>query len=436
MTEYAVPYGRSYIKFRLPAGFDGHLLKSNPLPPVSDVRQAIDEALRKPLASPTVLELARPRMNVVIVVTDATRACPDHLLAPPLLNQLNAAGVPDDDITIMAGIGMHRAMTPAEAVEKLGDEVVRRIKVVNPTPNDPASLVDLGEVAYGVPCLVNRQVYEADLLLATGIVEPHHYAGYSGGPKTVAIGCSSPQTIQYSHGPAMLDHPRVRLAQVEGNPFHQAISEIGQKAGLRFVINVVMDEEQRVIAVRAGDPQQVKAELVQIASPMYTVPIKGQFDIAIAGVGYPKDANFYQASRAASYLQFAPEPVVRKGGVIIIPAVAQEGAGQGAGEQAFLETMRRADTPAEIIADALANGYQAGGQRAYMLAKVLESCDVIVVGSQHPDIARQLKFLPAANIEEALAMAASRVGSSAKVAVIPHALMTLPVVRSREPAFV
>ena len=200
------------------------------------------------------------------------------------------------------------------------------------------------------------------------------------------------------------------------------------------MLNVVADEEHRLVTVGAGKPEAVLDELVRVASPMYTVRIDGQFDIAVAGVGHPKDSNFYQASRAASYLQFAPDPVVRPGGVIIIPAKAEEGVGQGAGEQAYLDAMRRAASPGEIIADARANGYQAGGQRAYVMAQVLASCVVIMVGSEHPDIAQQLKFRHAASMDEALAMAARMVGDSARVAVIPHALMTLPVVREESPA--
>ena len=396
--------------------------------------EAIEEALRSPLGSAPISELAKPGMKVVVVVTDATRACPDHLLVPPILNELNAAGVPDRDITIMVGIGMHRPATPSEMSEKLGAGVVARVRVVNPSPEDPSSLIDLGPVAHGVPCRVNRKVYEADLVVATGIVEPHQYAGYSGGRKTVAIGCSSAETIRYSHGPAMLDHPRVRLAQLDGNPFHEAITEIAERVGLSFVLNVVADEEHRLVAVGAGRADAVLGELVRVASPMYTVEIDGQFDIAVAGVGHPKDSNFYQASRAASYLQFAPEPVVRPGGVIIIPARAEEGVGQGAGEQAYFDAMREAASPADIIARARAGGYQAGGQRAYVMAQVLAGCTVIMVGSENPDIAEQLKFRHAASMDEALKMASRVVGDFGRVAVIPHALMTLPVVREGSPA--
>lgn len=434
MIHYEVPYGHKSITFRLPPGFHGQLLETNPMPSLPAPGEAIDEALSNPLGSPRISELAEPGMNVVVVVTDATRECPDDLLVPPILDELNTAGVPDEDITVMVGIGMHRPATDSEMCEKLGAGVVSRVKVVNPTPGDPSSLIDLGPVAHGVPCRVNRGVFEADLVIATGVVEPHQYAGYSGGRKTVAIGCSSAETIRYSHGPAMLDHPKVRLAQIEGNPFHEAIAEIAKRVGLSFVLNVVADEEHRLVAVAAGWPDAVLEELVRVASPMYTVQIDGQFDAAIAGVGHPKDSNFYQASRAASYLQFAPEPVVRPGGVIIVPARAEEGVGQGAGEQAYLDAMRQAASPAEIIAKARAGGYQAGGQRAYVMAQVLAGCIVVMVGSEHPEIAEQLKFRHAASMDEALKMASRLVGNSARVAVIPHALMTLPVVREKSPA--
>src|SRR4029078_4962774 len=158
----------------------------------------------------------------------------------------------------------------------------------------------------------------------TASAEPHQSAGWSGGRKTVAIGCCGEPTITATHGMRFLEDPGVRLARLDGNPFHETIREIARLAGLRFCVNVVTDDREAWVAVAAGEPQHVLTELVIAASRLYTRPIDRQYDIVIAGVGKPKDVNLYQASRAATYLRFAPTPVVRVGGAIIIPAQLDE----------------------------------------------------------------------------------------------------------------
>jgi nickel-dependent lactate racemase len=322
---------------------------------------------------------------------------------------------------------MHRPSTREEKVAKLGEGVVERYRVIDNEPQDPASLVDLG-VVNGIPLSVHKAAYEADLLVATGIVEPHQYAGYSGGRKTVAVGAAGEPLIAYSHGPAFVDDPNTRLGKVEGNPFHEAITEAAIRAGLRFIVNVVLDDTGRIVHAAAGEPIATHARLVSLARRLYQVQIPHQYDVAIGGVGYPKDANLYQASRAASYLFFAPTPVVRPGGYLIVPARCGEGAGEGVGEQRFLAAMRDAPNVHAILADGRRHGYPPGQQRAFVMAKVLEQNKVIVVGSEHPEIVSACKMIAAETMHGALAVAAEDLGAELEVLIVPHALLTLPVV--------
>jgi nickel-dependent lactate racemase len=294
------------------------------------------------------------------VFTDITRASPDHLLVPAILDELERAGVRDDDVTLLCGIGLHRPSTAQEKVTKLGQAVVDRYRVIDSEPLNPDALVDLGTTETGIPLSVNRAAHEADLLIATGIVEPHQYAGYSGGRKTLAVGAAGEAMIAYTHGPHMLDHPGTRLGRIEGNPFHEAVTEAARRAGLRFIVNVVQDDQKRVVYVGAGEPEATFGELVGFAKTLYEVPVPQQYDVAVAGVGFPKDANLYQASRAASYLFFAPVPVVRPGGLFIVPAPCDEGAGDGVGEQRFLKAMQEAPDIQFILDDARKNGYPPG----------------------------------------------------------------------------
>ncbi|MGB9775759.1 MAG: nickel-dependent lactate racemase [Anaerolineae bacterium] len=427
---YRIPYSKTSLEFALPAGMRATVVESRPVPPLSDPEAAVTEALAHPIGSPPLRELARPGDRVCIVFTDITRASPDHILVPALLRELEAAGVQEEDITLLCGIGMHRPSTPEEKVTKLGAGIVARYRVIDNEPRNPEALVDLGVTPGGVPVQVHRAAVEADLLVATGIVEPHQYAGYSGGRKTVAVGAAGEALIAHTHGPAFVDHPGTRLGRIEGNPFHEAVTEAARRAGLRFILNAVMDDEHRILKVAAGDPEAAFLELVAFARTVYEVPIPQQYDVAIGGVGYPKDTNLYQASRAPSYLHFAPTPVVRRGGYYIIPARCEEGAGEGVGEQRFFAALRDAPDVQFVLDDARRHGYPPGQQRAFVIAKVLEEARIIIVGSECPDIVAACKMIPAATMEEALEIVVRDLGADLDVLIVPHALLTLPVVQS------
>ncbi|MGD1996432.1 MAG: nickel-dependent lactate racemase [Anaerolineae bacterium] len=426
--KYEVPYDKSIIEFDLPPGMRGTVLESRPVEPVVDVQEAIAQALAQPIGSPPLRELARPGDRVCIVFTDVTRASPDHLLVPALLEELEAAGIDDEAITLLCGIGMHRPSTREEKVAKLGEAVATRYRVIDNEPQSPDRLVDLGTTPGGVPVTVHRAAVEADLLIATGLVEPHQYAGYSGGRKTVAVGAAGEGLIAHTHGPAFLDHPGTRLGRIEGNPFHEAISEAARRAGLRFILNVVLDGEKRMLSVKAGEPAEAHRELVAFARSIYEVPVPHRYDVVIGGAGFPKDANLYQASRAASYLFFAPTPVLRPDGFLIVPARCQEGAGEGVGEQRFFAAMRDAPDVQAILCDAREHGYPPGQQRAFVMAKVLEGVRVVIVGSECPDVVAACKMIPAETMEEAVALATRELGADLEVLIVPHAVLTLPVV--------
>jgi len=433
MTQqsYQIPYGKTTLEFDLLPGMRATVAVSHPVQPLDDVPAAIQEALQHPVGSPPLREIAKAGDRVCIVFTDITRASPDHQLVPALLSELEIAGVRDEDITLLCGIGMHRPSTDEEKEIKLGASIAARYTVIDNEPQNPKVLVDLGLTPGGVPVTLHRSVVETDLLIATGIVEPHQYAGYSGGRKTVAVGAAGEALIAFTHGPAFVDHPGTRLGQIEENPFHEAVSEAARRANLRFILNVVLDDNKHLLRVTAGHPELAFHDLVDFARSVYEVPISHRYDIAIGGVGYPKDANLYQASRAPSYLFFAPTPVIRTGGFFIIPARCEEGAGSGVGEQRFFTAMRDAPDIQSILDDARLNGYPPGQQRAFVMAKVLEKSNVVIVGSECPDLVAACKMIPAATIEEALVLAASKLGPACDVLIVPHAMLTLPVLQTK-----
>jgi lactate racemase len=426
--KYHLPYSKSSIEFSLPPGMQATVARSRSVEPVNNVHRAIKQALANPVGAAPLREIARGGDRVCIVFTDITRTCPDHLLVPALLEELEKAGVQEEDITLLCGTGMHRPSTREEKIAKLGARVVSRYRVIDNDPQNPTALVDLGTTPGGVPVQVHRAVVEADLVVATGIVEPHQYAGYSGGSKTLAVGAAGEALIAFTHGPAFVDDPCTRLGRIDDNPFHKAVTEVARRANLRFILNVVLDEDTQILRVTAGDPEMAFQELVAFARSVYEVLIPHQYDIAIGGVGFPKDSNLYQASRAPSYLFFAPIPVVTPGGFFIIPARCEEGAGSGVGEQRFLVSMRDSPSVQSILDDARHNGYPPGQQRAFVLAKVLEQNQVIIVGSECPEIVSACKMIPIATLQEALEFASRQMGTSCQVLIVPHALLTLPII--------
>src|SRR5207247_6579002 len=253
-----VRYGDGEIEFMLQPWVDLDVVQSGTATPVTDVEAEARLALRHPHGSPALWERAREAVarrteaTAVIAVTDLTRASPDAALVPPMLDELNVGGISDERITVIVAVGLHRTTTAAEKRDKLG-RVVDRVRVVDSEGRDPAKWADLGTIPpYDVPGFTQKLVKEADLVVATGIVEPHQYAGYSGGRKTVAIGCSGEPVITATHGMRFLEDPGVRLAKIEGNPFHETVREIARRAGLRLCLNVVTEYRERVVGGAAG----------------------------------------------------------------------------------------------------------------------------------------------------------------------------------------
>lgn len=428
VQSIAIPFGRGTAHFVSPSWTDLTIVSSGVMPVVDDPGALVEAAMANPIRSAPLRELARGKRTACIAVTDATRQCPDHLLVPPMLRELEVGGIAREAITIVVAVGTHRASTNAEKREKLGDAIVDQYRVIDHDPYDPDQLLTCDATIDGIPVQLNRTVLESDLVLATGRVEPHQYAGYSGGGKTVAIGCAAEPVIAYTHGPAMLDRSGTRLGVLAGNPFQEAVRQVADAAHVAFVANCVLDDDGALVAAAFGHPEGVQDVLAEQAAAMYVAPIERQFDIAVAGVGYPKDQNVYQASRAASYLHFAPTPVVRPGGVIIVPAGCPEGPGEGVGEQRFFGAM--CEPRAAFMSRVRAGDFLPGEQRAYIMAQLLETVQVIFAGIEHPDTVRNMGFLAASSIESALDMAGEIVERPATLLVVPHALLTMPVVRA------
>ena len=410
-----------------PSGVDVTLVESSVPESLKNPEQAISQALDAPVESPPLEVLASGAGSATIVITDSTRPCPDHRIVPGIIERLVRAGIPESRITIVVAIGMHRPSTPAEKIEKLGAEIVGRFRVVDSSPLDPADQVDLGDGPDGTPVRIDRRVVETDLLIATGIVEPHQYAGFSGGWKTVGIGTASAATIESLHGMRYLEDPRVRLACVEENPFLKSMRWIGERARLRFVVNVALDSAAAIVSVLAGHPEAVHQRLSDWVRERAVREVAHPFPIVIGAAGHPKDSNLYQATRIPTYLCFSERPAVVPGGVILVPAQCGEGAGEGPGERLFFKMLSEAGGPDDVLAQARTVGYPAGGQRAVMVAWAQKMARIAFVGTQFPDIVKACGFQAFDRMSDAVDWAFAATGSR-EVLAVPHALTTLPLV--------
>ncbi len=424
-----IPYGKSNVSISIP---DKNLLGVL-YPKRSRIRKSesriIKDSILNPMGCCRLKDLVSPKETIGIVVPDLTRRCPRELILPILLDELKKGGIQDKDITIFMAIGMHRPLTKDEIEEAFGKDIVRRIKVKNHNPTDKSNLTHLGYVAGGVPAVVNKELLYKDHTIAIGVIEPHLYAGFSGGPKTLSIGMAGEETISYTHSPKFLDRPGVKLGAIKDNPFHRVIIEAACVAKLKFIVNVINNDLGRTIFATSGEPQLAFYKGIEIAILHYRVKADEPADIVICGVGWPKDSNLYQASRALTYITNTQKPIVKKGGLVIISAQCEDGVGRGLGEKRFYKSMVSENNAADLVKKMKGKSCLAGEQRAYMVAKSLRYADCAMVGTSIPNIVRKMHMFSFKDLKEALDYAFNAHGKDAKIYVVPHALVTLPVSR-------
>jgi len=392
-----------------------------------DVREAGTRALSSSLGPP-LAERVADGDEVTIVVTDVTRATPDGVLVDLLLSELTSSGVDREDVTVVVGLGLHRPLSGTELDELLGEHADLAIN------HDPDAAVPVGEVD-GVPVEVHPAVADADRVVSTGMVEPHQYAGFSGGAKTVVIGAGGEPLIRYTHGPEMLARDGVRLGRVEGNPFRDGIDRAGDVVGIDFCLNVThgpagslasetseaseggVSPSSGVLDAAAGDHRAVVRDLAVSAREALSVTVGDSYDAVVAGVGAPKDANLYQTTRAATYVALGDRDPLRDGGRIAVPATLPEGAGQGTGERRFYERLSAAES-ADALYEKMREGYDPGAQRAFVVAQVLREYDVYVTNSEAPNVVDECLMHARPAVEDA-------VEPGSDVLVVPDALNTL-----------
>ncbi len=387
------------------------------LPPEDIVRQA----LANPIQAVPLVDAVRSKKRVTILVDDITRPSPQDLLLPPILSELQRAGVRDGEITILVAGGTHRAVLPLEKERKLGMAVVHRYRVLDHDWQGH-ELVDLGKLPDGTPVEVNRHVVEADFVLGVGHIVPHRVLGYSGGAKIALPGIAGKSSIDHMHWAAAQFPGKDILGHVD-NPIRRMVNAFGKRVGLGYIVNIVQDDEGRVVGAWAGDPIAAHQKGCEVSREIYGIPIPEPADIAITD-SYPSDLDLWQSIKAV----FAADLAVRDGGVIVLVTPSPEGA-----SMAHPRLAQIGYHPVHEVERMVQEGKIEAGTAAAALAYggriIKERVTGIIVSPGIPDHdKRQLGFQPAATPQDALQQAFALVGDSARVAIFHHGGEMLPII--------
>ena len=411
------------INLKIPDDVPAQWVESRKMTPVPDLRRAVEESLRRPAGTSRLRDLVKPGQNVALVVTDITRKLPEEIILPLLIKELESGGIKKKDIIAVVATGTHRPNTPEELREKFG-KVVNEIAFLNHDPWDQQGLIHLSTTPSGIPLVFNREVVQADTRISTGVIETHLFAGYSGGVKSIAVGVAGEETIAATHNYEVLQQTRIGI--VEGNKFRRFLTEATQAIGLHFIVNVVQTGKKEVVRVVAGDPVEAFNEGVKTARKLYEVDIDQPGEIVVSGVSYPKSRDLYQATRAANVVVFGPQPVVTKGGTILIPAPCED----GCGHPGYCMIMKRSENIDDVIAISREEGFAPGEQKALILAWILKQARMVITDCSLPEeTLREIHLESIPTLQEALDRELER-NPDARVILIPDGLLTLPVIKN------
>ncbi|HMK94683.1 MAG TPA: nickel-dependent lactate racemase [Candidatus Limnocylindrales bacterium] len=423
MVDVWLPYGKTDVCIRVPARNLLGTIEPADRHGAPDGKAEVERALKEPIGTKRLCEIAKPESKVAIVVDDATRKAPSEIMLLPVLSELNAAGVKDENVTVIFGCGTHRAVKPEEAAALLGPEALKRVKIVS-HDCQASDLVRVGTTkTHGNKVYVNRVFAEADVRVLLGDVGFHYYAGYGGGRKSVLPAVCGKETIKENH--AMLLHSNARTGNLEDNPVHCDMTEAARLARVDFIVNVVENKKGEIVKAFAGDMEQAFLEAVKLVDDMFRVTIDRRADIVVVSAGgHPADMNLYQAYKALDNSLDA----VKRGGVIILVAECPE----GHGNQVFYDWMTQLGD-LKSVEHEIKRNFVLGGHKAYYLLKALQNHQIILVSSLPDYYATSVfKLKTARAVNDALDEALRTAGSASRVWAMPHGSHTLPVFEAPE----
>lgn len=418
LRRISLAYGRGQISIELPES-QTTVIEPSHTPGLPDERAAVARALAEPIGTRPLREWIRPGDSVCISFTDITRATPNDRIIPWLLEYLK--DVPREKITLLNSLGTHRPNTRSELEKLLTPEVVSGYRVLNHEPENPEALVQFGETRDGTPALINRHFAEADVRIVTGFIEPHFFAGFSGGPKGIMPGVAGLRTVMSNHSARNIGDARSAFGITEGNPIWEEMRDIALRVGPSFLLNVSLNDQRQITGVFAGDllgAHKVGFEFVRRSAMQ---KVKAPFEIVVTtNSGYPLDLNLYQGVKGMS----AAARIVQEGGLIILACECREGVPAGS---PLDQLLRSASGPEEILSMLASPGFVRPEQWQAQIQSLIQRKAQVLVHSGLPDeTIRAAHLKPCHDIAAAVRERLGVLGPEARVAVLPQGPLTIP----------
>ncbi len=415
-------YGRTGLRVDLPN--HAHVLEPAQVPALSDPVAAVREALRRPIGCAPLQERVMPGDTVAIVFSDVTRPMPNHIVIPVLLEELAEAGIGHRSITLINALGMHRVSTPDELRSMLGADVVESFRIVQHDPEAPGRLTYLMTNKRRARVSINRHYMQAKVKILTGFVEPHIFAGYSGGGKAVLPGIAGVDAVMSNHSGPMVGHPKSTWCSVKENPIFREIREVALETDPTFTLNVTLNQNKAITGVFAGTLEGAHDAGIAFAEKAYVRPIPHEFDIAVtSNLGYPADINLYQSFKGLSVAAQG----VRLGGAVVLAAECADGLGLIPFQQ-LLEARSSPERLLEIIQSKhFRHPDQWGVQMGAMVMVKVES---YLHSSMKPALVRKAHMIPCKDVSKTVndlrKRYRNRNGSEPEILVLPYGQLTVP----------
>ena len=414
--EFELGFGMCTQKLNVPDENLICVLLPNPVSHELTGQEEVLRALQHPIGTPRLQQIVQPGEKIAIITSDVTRPLPSGQVLPPLLDELYAAGVSREDITVVFALGSHRKQTLDEMKKLVGERVFAEIRCID---GDDSDCVLYGKTSRGTPVDIVRVVAEADRRICLGNIEYHYFAGYSGGAKAIMPGVSTRAAIQSNH--SRMVEAAAAAGRLEGNPVREDIEEAAAMVGVDFIVNVVLDEHKQIVRAVAGDVVEAHREGCRYLDRLYGKPIAGSADIVVVSQGgAPKDLNLYQTQKALDNAKHA----VKKGGVIVLVGSCKE----GLGEHVFEDWMTHSPSAHSMI-ERIERDFQLGGHKAAAIAMVLEDADIYLVSELDPAFVEGIFLTPFSTVQDALDAALNKCGGDAGVIVMPYGGSTLPLLK-------
>lgn len=416
-------FGKSGLTVQLPDEWAVEIVEPRYAPGVTDPTKKLREALRDPIGSSPLSERVRAGDRVGIVFNDITRATPNEVILSAILAEL--AHIPTQQVTLYNALGTHRLNSEAELRRMLGDALVDGYRIVQNDAFDRGTQVCVGQTSRGNEVWLNRDLMECDVKILSGFIEPHFFAGFSGGGKALMPGMAGQTTVLGNHDAANIGDPRATWGITKGNPLWEEVHEAARMAGDLFLVNVTLNREKQITAVFAGDLDEAHEAGCEYARKMTMVPVERPFDIVLtSNSGYPLDLNLYQAVKGMS----AAAQVVKAGGAIVIAAECWDGIPE---HGLFGQMLAEAGSVDELLASIHQPGFCKQDQwQAQVLGQVLRKAEVYVYSTHlSAEQVRGAMLLPAEMVEKTMAMLVERYGLAARICVLPEGPVTIPYVK-------